>query len=881
MPPSLKIIKQNGYLNGKEYIELVNPLLIKHIIDAGLCKEKYDLTKYTQKLASKLYLNEANQLSEYMNKYKKIYNGIPVKYLKAKHGYGRVFPVKSLGLTSLVKKTRNTLIKDNMIDVDMSNAQPSIILNLAKANNIPCPFNEEYITNREKILADVIAEYGVTRDDAKGLFIRLAFSGTFKGWCRESGLNEFEFDPNEFIKGFTQEIYKFAGIIKENNPELYKCVKDCKDYKGIDTNLEGSTLALYLQEYEFRIADCVCEFLDNKTNITTIPSCKLKALTYEFDGFKLLKSKVLDYGSIEFLISTIETYVFDKLGFKMKFEVKPIEKFYKIENVFVNEPIRELSKDEIKQQQIIEKREEQKNLLEQAFKEEDSKHTLPSGEIIDFSHETFNAVENDLDAVKKLYKLYPHFVYCQGELFVFSFKNGLYSNDKTSFLSIIQLHEVYLHTLVYSEKEQDWVKNERVSYGNTVSLMEKLIPLLKTMNVNNDWLKIQESTSLGKLLFKNGYYDFKEGLFYSNEKYGYNPKILFVFCVPHNFEELNEDDIIYMNTIKTRIFHNPLDEELGNYMILNLARGLSGEIMKRFIFCLGGTNGGKSILTDAISLSCGDYAGVFNAENLAYRQSSSDEGAQLRWALLLRFKRIIMSNEIKNGDGEKPIALNSNMMKKCSSGGDALIGRTHCKEEQSFIPHFLTVCFANDIPNIKPYDDAINGRLKVISFNKTFVTEVSNQFELKMDIDIKDELKTIRFQRCFMMLLLQYYADWNDLKKKEGYIEFEPIAVTNGKKAWIKESEGFLVTFFKDFEITSNENDKVKSSDIDEWIKQTKLLVSMTKFSIELKKYMIINNFDKVYSKDFKVFGKTTKWWVGIKRLYDIDDGVVIDDKHL
>ena len=56
---------------------------------------------------------------------------------------------------------------------------------------------------------------------------------------------------------------------------------------------------------------------------------------------------------------------------------------------------------------------------------------------------------------------------------------------------------------------------------------------------------------------------------------------------------------------------------------------------------------------------------------------------------------------------------------------------------------------------------------------------------------------------------------------------------------------------------------------------------AVNKSSIELKKYMIINNFDKVYSKDFKVFGKTTKWWVGIKRLYDIDDGVVIDDKHL
>ena len=159
-------------------------------------------------------------------------------------------------------------------------------------------------------------------------------------------------------------------------------------------------------------------------------------------------------------------------------------------------------------------------------------------------------------------------------------------------------------------------------------------------------------------------------------------------------------------------------------------------------------------------------------------------------------------------------------MKKCSSGGDAVVGRTHCKEETSFIPHFLTVCFANDMPKIKPYDDAINGRLKVIKFDKTFVTEPSNEFELQMDNNIKDELKTVRFQRCFMMLLLQYYADWNDAKNEKDYVEIEPEIVKVGKQEWVQEAEGFLVTFSKYFELTRDETDFVKSSDIEEWIKQ-------------------------------------------------------------
>ena len=425
----MSIQKQVGYISGKEYLELVSPDLIQHIIDSGLCSENYDLTNYSQKVASQIYANETAQLQSYAKKYKKSDKGISVKYNKAKHAFGRVFPLKSLGLTSLVKKTRNTLIKDHMIDLDLSNAQPSIILNLSKANGIPCPFNDQYINNREEVLTNIIALYGVTRNDAKGLFIRLAFSGTFRGWCMDAGLDPEVFEPSEFVKGFTAEIYDFAKLVKDANPELYKCVKDNKTLKGEDRNILGATLALYLQEYEFRIVDCIINFLDNKTKITTVPFSKLKVLTYEFDGIKLLRAKVLEYGSVDFLINTIETYVFEKLGFVIKLEEKAIEKFFAIERVFIPELTSELTKDELKQQQIILKKEEDKTLLESKFCDVKENHQLPSGKIAMYLYTMFDAVSNDLQAVEKLYVLYPQFVLCQGELYVFCFENGLYSND--------------------------------------------------------------------------------------------------------------------------------------------------------------------------------------------------------------------------------------------------------------------------------------------------------------------------------------------------------------------------------------------------------------------------------------------------------------------
>ena len=94
----------------------------------------------------------------------------------------------------------------------------------------------------------------------------------------------------------------------------------------------------------------------------------------------------------------------------------------------------------------------------------------------------------------------------------------------------------------------------------------------------------------------------------------------------------------------------------------------------------------------------------------------------MRWSLLLRYKRIIISNEMKTNT-----TINGNMLKKVSSGGDGLTGRLHCGNEISFTPHFLVIAMANDIPKIVPYDSAVDNRVRVISYKKQFVDEVEDK----------------------------------------------------------------------------------------------------------------------------------------------------------
>ncbi len=57
-----------------------------------------------------------------------------------------------------------------------------------------------------------------------------------------------------------------------------------------------------------------------------------------------------------------------------------------------------------------------------------------------------------------------------------------------------------------------------------------------------------------------------------------------------------------------------------------------------------------------------------------------------------------------------------NMIWKIASGGDILIARGHCQNETEFTTHFVPVVLTNDIPNIKPYDDAIDSRVHLISY---------------------------------------------------------------------------------------------------------------------------------------------------------------------
>ena len=516
--------------------------------------------------------------------------------------------------------------------------------------------------------------------------------------------------------------------------------------------------------------------------------------------------------------------------------------------------------------QEITKRKREEYIAEKKKREDDGEiHILPDNRKIPYHPELEAGVNTDYEAGLKFYKLYPYCVFCNSELYLFNYETGIWTTDKVVIRKIILKFEKYLYKV--NEITGDI---QRDGYGNTIKLVNTMIQVLETVNIDNDWCKRTELSSKGKILFHNGYYDFNEQKFYDKETYGFNPDIVFFGKIYQNLEMVGDEDMEYMESIKQRLFYNTLGTEVGDYLILNFARALSGECMKRFLMCIGLTDCGKGIITKAIQLACGDYAGSFNAECFSNKRTGLEESQKLRWVLNQRHLRINLSNELSMGTSKDPLQLDGNLIKKVASGGDVLVGRFHGGVETSFVPMFLMCMFANDMPKIVPYDEAMQNRACIIEFEKHYVEAPATSFELLKDDHLKDEIATERFQKCLIMILIQSYHIFVENNKRE----VRPEKTKKSTDEWGgKDLNNPIDLFMQKYEITQKRDDCIFAKNIMKWFDSLELGVSYLKFIKDVNRYLQSHGYSNVEAGMKKIKGKGIAVWFGIKqRAMEIDE---------
>ncbi len=397
-----------------------------------------------------------------------------------------------------------------------------------------------------------------------------------------------------------------------------------------------------------------------------------------------------------------------------------------------------------------------------------------------------------------------------GEVYYFNDDNGMWEKGETAFkTAIIKVKDQLIFT-DYSE-----LKPKTINYGGKLANMKLIENLVLSQLPENNFISKNVESSIGKLLFSDGYYDFYEKKFVE----GFNNKIVFLKRINRFFPiERNEKLIEEVNKI---LFVDGFDFEdgleSGEYLKKSICIGLIGDYYrKRFYFCNGERNTGKSLLTKAFRESFDGYIDEYDANNLLLNSNSQDEAKKLAWTTDLIGVRIAFSNECRM---DKKQSLDGNLIKPLSSGSDTMKHRVNHENQKNFVNRATMFFLSNDIPNITPIDSGMIERAKFIRYKISFVNEPKKNNEKYADPIIKSKFYRDEYKDALFYLMVDIYNNLTDKEKIFGGNIQEPKSVLMETSEWIKdENMSFEEKILEKYEITNNKEDYVESKNIINYI---------------------------------------------------------------
>lgn len=770
-----------------------------------LC-EKMNLDKIASLIE---YYKEDHETMRLLSKYldrrsstmKKKVNITYVMYKHSKFGMlscnhkGRLY-AEGESLQNLPKNIRNYISNEYYVDIDMVNAGPRIIRQYCRKKKITCKKLRHYINNRDDILSDLGLFHDITRDQAKKLMLRLCNLGSYK-----LDIDGTTYIPDEelaYLNEFSSEMRVIAEEIKRQEKTLFQEIEEHnkkiekdnekKRNKGQEEEKIKDPLKTMLA---IVIQTIECECLLSMYNFMKENSLKVGVLC--FDGLMVEKNKKLT----DDLLTECEYYVYDKTGYYMKLSYKDMET-----NIEESE--------------------------------------LPISPV----------VFGDTDCKKKIYSLYgkDKFIMSEEKLYVFDDITGLYRTGDRVIYDILERYSDYLNIVRSIDKSYD--KKKEDSYGEDGPLRIRMPRIFNSGHIaNDDWLLDTGTSSAGYLLYSNGIYNMRTGVF--EEKF--DPKIVFHHNINRNFPKRNEKYIEYARRITVDVM---FDDPTHMLMALGAALAMDVDIRKMYI-CPGNSAAGKTLLQKVLVKCFGGYVGTFKAENLKLSPGNDnrDQGQINRWGLLHRFKRILISCEASMN-----IELDGNMIKSHVGGGDALVGRLHRGNETTYHPNYTMFSFLNDVPQIKPYDKAVKNRLVFMEFPYVFVDEqkVNTKPHYRLaDPDIGKKIKSKKFISGFTHLIFDYYLKY----LKEGF----PESDNDAKRKWTEESnqknvlKESLSTYFM---ITGDRQDTLTKPEMKEFYNNIK-----REGKIQMSYHVFNRHLCEIEDiKDEKI--GNIRVWTGLKQLH-------------
>lgn len=613
---------------------------------------------------------------------------IDVKY-RQNYGHGRYCALKCLSLQSLVKEIRHSISREYYVDIDMANAQPTILRFLCKLNKFEHSKLDYYIENREKCME----ELEVDRDTAKIIFLSIINGGKLA--MKQGKLTQFKVDFEKELKQLHEQFsFKYK---KEFNKKKKAQIKKGKNY-----NHKASFLNSLLCDYENKILMCMYDFYK-----------KPKDVVLCYDGIMIRKKETNEYE-----LEKCEQYVEDILGIKIQLKMKEMDNYFDFGDAII-EPYIQIIDDEY---------EENKDIIDQITKDVMERHVNDTTMALIFhqAHTEDIIVINEAgDGFKWNENKKLWIERTAGEIMntisdqdgpmvksinkcIFLVRQNILNTDTEEkeelrkLKIILTSYEAYRYRLQSIRHIRDIYASAKVHFRD--------INYLNTINRNHDLLPIQN----GKII------ELKTGNIRERKK-----EDKFSIECPVNFipeTEWTEDDIKNNSLFINQIFMD--NNEYIEYKRIKLGSYLSGECTRDIDINHGCGKNGKSSLIDALAIMLGDFLGYIGKNVIVCdpkAHKANNANSHTSHLIPIDGKRLIITQELEEGD-----TLHSDMIKKIASA-DPIEGvrEVYGKKTRTIFPFCKLVVSSNKIPKFDVQDNAIVDRLCFNPYKARFLNEES------------------------------------------------------------------------------------------------------------------------------------------------------------
>ena len=221
----------------------------------------------------------------------------PCVYTQPKEYEGRHFSKNSL--QGICKTIRHT-VAQGMRDIDIKNAHPTILQHYCIQKNIDCVVLTNYITNRDKIVYDLLQRFGGEVDKYKTQFLKLLNGGAIDDDLRTIPI----------LEEFKQEMTNIHIQIMGHEQDLVTVANKKRKDKW---NIAGSVCNYMMCREENRIIECVYRYLTNR---------KIDVGTLVFDGLMIYYNE-----ETETLCRDMEREVLNEIGISVHFVEKSMDEY--------------------------------------------------------------------------------------------------------------------------------------------------------------------------------------------------------------------------------------------------------------------------------------------------------------------------------------------------------------------------------------------------------------------------------------------------------------------------------------------------------------------------------------------------------------------------